>query len=75
VAKHVVKNLPQDFRGLKVRLQAVSGKRHCPTGLAGLPRGSLFDGIFPFPAKTGVDVMITIFCNFSQISAKKLAFF
>jgi hypothetical protein len=25
--------------------------------------------------KQGVDVMITIFCDFSQFSAKKLAFF
>jgi hypothetical protein len=25
--------------------------------------------------RTGVDVMITIFCDFSQFSAKKLAFF
>jgi hypothetical protein len=25
--------------------------------------------------KSGVDVMITIFCDFSQFSAKKLAFF
>jgi hypothetical protein len=26
-------------------------------------------------AESGVDVMITIFCDFSQFSAKKLAFF
>jgi hypothetical protein len=26
-------------------------------------------------AQTGVDVMITIFCDFCQFSAKKLAFF
>jgi hypothetical protein len=26
-------------------------------------------------AKSGVDVMITIFCDFRQFSAKKLAFF
>jgi hypothetical protein len=32
---------------------------------------------FPFNhrGQTGVDVMITIFCDFSKISAKKLAFF
>jgi hypothetical protein len=33
-----------------------------------------FGGDF-FINSSGVDVMITIFCDFSQLSAKKLAFF
>jgi hypothetical protein len=34
--------------------------------------GHFFAQEFP---QSGVDVMITIFCNFCQFSAKKLAFF
>jgi hypothetical protein len=31
--------------------------------------------MFGFSTRSGVDVMITIFCHFSQFSAKKWAFF
>jgi hypothetical protein len=35
-----------------------------------------FNGVSgDFHEGSGVDVMITIFCDFSQFSAKKLAFF
>jgi hypothetical protein len=36
---------------------------------------SLLGGEEKVSIKTGVDVMITIFCDFFQFSAKKLAFF
>jgi hypothetical protein len=46
-------------------VRAVSPRRRCHSP----------SSVFRSGALAGVDVMITIFCDFSQFSAKKLAFF